>query len=126
MKIEQYKWSQNDGWSPDLPVAQLDRQGIVFVFAARPLIQEGRLIRELRDHFKGAAVIGCSTSGEIVSDEVRDDSLVATAVCFEHTRLRTTSARITEAKSSYEVGQKLGQNLNEPSLCHIFVLSDGL
>jgi hypothetical protein len=43
---------------------------------------------------KGAALIGCSTSGEIVGDEVIDDSVIATAVTFDHTRLRTADAKI--------------------------------
>src|SRR4030095_4138167 len=76
--------------------------------------------------FKGAAIVGCSTSGEIVGDTVIDDSVIATAVEFEHTRLRTASATIGEAKASYEVGQELARQLDEPSLRHVFVLSDGL
>jgi hypothetical protein len=126
MKTAQYQWSRSDGWTPDLPTLGVERQGIVFVFGARPLIQAGEPIDELRDHFKGAAIIGCSTSGEIVGDTVVDDSVVATAVRFEHTQLRTASATITEGKSSYEVGQELARQLNDPSLRHVFVLSDGL
>ncbi len=33
---------------------------------------------------------------------------------------------MTEAKSSYEVGEELARQLNDPSLRHVFVLSDGL
>jgi hypothetical protein len=98
----------------------------VFVFGARRLLQAGRPVDELRDHFKGAAILGCSTSGEIVSETVVDDSIIATAVNFEHTRLRAASAAITEAKSSYEVGGELARQLKDASLRHVFVLSDGL
>ena len=126
MKIAQYKWSQSDGWKPNLPTAPVERQGLVFVFGARPLIQAGELVDELRSHFKRAAIIGCSTSGEIVGDTVFDNSVIATAVDFEHTRLRTASATITEGKSSYQVGEELGRQLNDASLRHVFVLSDGL
>jgi hypothetical protein len=126
MKTTQYKWTQGDGWRPTLPTIVTDRQGIVFAFGARSLLQEGKLVGELRDHFKAAPVIGCSTSGEIVGDEVVDDSLVATSVGFDHTRLRTASATIAEAKSSYSVGEELARQLNDASLRHVFVLSDGL
>jgi hypothetical protein len=126
MKAAQYKWSQSDGWKPDLPSAEDERQRVVFVFGARPLIQTEELMDELRRHFRGAAILGCSTSGEIVGDTVVDDSVIATAVDFEHTRLRTASATIAEGKSSYEVGEELAQQLNAPSLRHVFVLSDGL
>jgi hypothetical protein len=126
MKTKQYKWSQSEGWMPDLPDGDVGRQTVVFIFGARPLIQAGELVDELRHHFKGAAILGCSTSGEIVGDTVVDDSVIATAVEFEHTRLRTASATMTEAKSSYEVGEELARQLNDTSLRHVFVLSDGL
>jgi hypothetical protein len=126
MKTSQYKWRRNDGWVPDLSTAELSPHDIFFVFGARSLIQDGKVVRELRQHFEGAAVIGCSTSGEIVGDEVIDDSVIATAVTFDNTRLRTASAKIADAKSSYEVGEELARQLSDTSLRHVFVLSDGL
>jgi hypothetical protein len=126
MKTSQFRWAQNVGWEPNLPSSEIDQQHIVFAFGARSLLQAGELVGELRDHFKGAPVIGCSTSGEIVGDEVVDDSLVATAVHFNHTRLRTAFATIDEAASSYAVGVELARQLDDPSLRHVFVVSDGL
>ena len=126
MKSLQYKWSQSDGWKPELPSSEVGQQVVVFVFGARPLMEAGELVSELREHFKGASILGCSTSGEIFGDTVIDDSVIATAVEFEHTRLRTASAAIAGAKSSFEVGEELARPLNDPSLRHVFVLSDGL
>jgi hypothetical protein len=126
MKSLQYKWSQSDGWKPDLPTGEVGQKVVMFVFGARPLLQAGELVGELRDHFKEATILGCSTSGEIFGDTVIDDSVIATAVEFEHTRLRTASAVIAGAKSSFEVGEELARHLNDPSLRHVFVLSDGL
>jgi hypothetical protein len=125
MRTAQYKWCKNEGWAPDLPTTDLP-QDIVFVFGARPRIGDGKLVRELCQHFEGAAVIGCSTSGEIIGDEVVDDSVIATAVAFDHTRLRTASATIAHARSSYEVGEELARQLSDTSLRHVFVVSDGL
>src|SRR5918996_1971887 len=107
MKSLQYRWSQSDGWKPELPSGEVGQQVVVFVFGARPLLQAGELVRELRDHFKAATILGCSTSGEIFGDTVIDDSVTATVVEFERTRLRTASAAIAGAKSSYEVGEAL-------------------
>jgi hypothetical protein len=64
MKTAQYKWSQSDGWRPTLPAGEAGPQSAVFVFGARSLMQNGDLVGELRDHFKGATMLGCSTSGE--------------------------------------------------------------
>lgn len=126
MKTAQYKWSQGDGWRPNLPAGEAGQQSVVFVFGARSLMQKGDLMGELRDHFKGAAMLGCSTSGEILGDAVVDDSVTATLVDFNHTRLRSASAPIGEAKASYNVGKDLAEQLNDASLRHVFVLSDGL
>ncbi len=126
MQTTQHKWLQSSGWIPDLPTVEAGSGRIVLAFGARGLVQEGRLLAELRDHFPGAALIGCSTSGEIIGDEVCDDSLIATVVGFDHTRVRTAYVEIAEAKSSYEVGKELAQQLNEASLRHVFVVSDGL
>ena len=126
MKSLQYKWSQATGWKPQLPTSEVGQKVVMFVFGARPLLEAGQLVGELRDHFKEATILGCSTSGEIFGDTVIDDSVIATAVEFEHTRTRAASATIAGGKSSYEVGQELAQQLKDPSLRHVFVLSDGL
>ena len=126
MKTAQYKWSQSEGWRPNLPIGEVGRQSIMFVFGARSLMQAGAPVGELRDHFKGAAMLGCSTSGEIVDDMVVDDSVIATLADFKHTRLRFASVTIGETKASYDIGKELAQRLNDASLRHVFVLSDGL
>ena len=126
MKTTQYKWSQDDGWKPHLATNGGAPQDVVFVFGAKRLLRARERMDELRGHFKEAALIGCSTSGEIVGDTVVDNSIVATAVDFEHTRLRLASTMITDAKSSYRVGEELAQQLTDASLRHVFVLSDGL
>jgi len=126
MKTTQYRWSQIEGWKPNLPNSEAGQQDVIFVFGARSLIQAGDVIEELRNCFKGSAIIGCSTSGEIVGDSVIDDSVVATAVHFEHTRHRTASTTMAAGNSSYEVGEELARQLNDSSLRHVFVLSDGL
>jgi hypothetical protein len=126
MKTAQYKWSQRDGWQPNLPTGEVGRQSVVFVFGARSLMQAGDLVGELRDHFKGAAMLGCSTSGEILGDVAIDDSMIAIIVDFEHTRVRSASATIGGAKTSYDIGKELARQLDDASLRHVFVLSDGL
>ena len=126
MRTAQYKWSRRHDWTPDLAAAGDENQDIVFVFGARSLLREGELVDQLRSRLNAACLIGCSTSGEIAGDEVPDDSLVATAVSFEHTRVRIASVGTTEAGSSYGAGQRLARQLSGPSLRHVFVLSDGL
>ena len=42
MKTAQHKWSQSDGWRPNLPTGEVGRQSVVFVFGARSLMQAGQ------------------------------------------------------------------------------------
>lgn len=126
MKTAQFRWSKDTGWVPDLKCEILGAQQIVFAFGARPLLKEGKLISELRDSFGNVPIIGCSTSGEIIGDEVVDDSLVVTAVGFDRTQIRTAYSKIDQTKTSYAVGAELAQQLNDDTLCHVFVVSDGL
>jgi hypothetical protein len=126
MQTRQYKWLRGQGWTPDLPTTEAGSNNIVLAFGARQCLQEGTLVHDLRKHFAGSTMVGCSTSGEIAGDEVTDDSLVATVIGFDHTRVRTAHTTIGEGRSSYEVGKELAQQLNEDALRHVFVISDGL
>lgn len=126
MEISQHQWSEKTGWKPDLSEVVHEGRNLAFLFGARSLLKQGKAVEDLRGWLPGASLIGCSTSGEIIGDQVTDGSLVATVVSFNDTRSRTAALRISEAASSYDVGQRLAQSLNEPSLRHVFVLSDGL
>jgi hypothetical protein len=126
MQHAQYQWIQSRGWTPELPSAEAGSQRLIFTFGAKQLLKDGALTGELRDHFPGAMLIGGSTSGEIAGAEVTDDSLVATVIGFDHTRFRAAHATIGDGQSSYEVGKELARQLNDDTLRHVFVMSDGL
>ena len=120
MQSIQYRWLKSSGWIPDLPTVAAGESGsrrIVLAFGARHLLQEGNLLSELHDHFPGAAFIGCSTSGTATTTPL---------VSEDHTRFQIASTKIDDGKSSYEAGKELAQKLNEASLRHVFVVSDGL
>src|SRR5215831_17808823 len=126
MQHAQYQWLQSRGWTPELPPAEAGAQRLIFTFGAKQLLKDRALTGELRDHFPGAMLIGGSTSGEIAGDEVTDDSLVATVIGFDHTNLRAAHATIGEGQTSFEVGKELARQLNDETLRHVFVMSDGL
>jgi hypothetical protein len=81
---------------------------------------------ELRRHRPESILFGCSTAGEIVNDAVADDTLVATAVQFDHTRLAAHSVELTPGRSSLEAGIDLAREIDPVDLSHVLVLSDGL
>jgi hypothetical protein len=84
------------------------------------------MFQEIRERYPSAHMLGCSTAGEIAGTQVFDDSLVATAIAFESTRIEGTKIALSDTKSAFHAGERLAMSLNKESLVHVFVLSDGL
>jgi len=75
--------------------------------------------------YPNAHRIGCSTAGEIYGTEVTDETLVSTAIAFEHTRLHGVSLNLDDVSDSYQAGERLANSLPHESLVHVLVFSDG-
>ncbi len=125
MKVAQCWWTGNEGWSsrPTGPCVDTD---LLLIFGATRVLRKKNLLAELRQHHPNAMVLGCSTAGEIQDVWVRDQSLVATAICFESTRLRSHQVLLEEGGSSREAGEAISRALWAEDLVHILILSDGL
>jgi len=80
----------------------------------------------LRQAYPRAAIVGCSGAGEIYGSSVSDESLVVSALHFEHTAVRLAKATISEMTESFSVGQSMAQALLGDGLSHVLVFSDGL
>lgn len=103
-----------------------DKADLVFYFGNRAKLESGSVYQALQQTYPNSIVLGCSTGGEILSDEVFEDSVVSVAVDFEKTELRQASTTISNGENSFDVGVTLGTALKDPNLKGIFVLSDGL
>ncbi|MBU1426652.1 MAG: FIST C-terminal domain-containing protein [Gammaproteobacteria bacterium] len=126
MKLEQQYWTGSEGWQQESAGILDGDASLVLVFGATPLVGDAGRMDEVRARYPGAHLIGCSTSGEICGIRVRDDSLVVTAVRFEHTGLKLVHEVVGEGGDSLEAGKRLAQALPQQQLVHVFVLSDGL
>ena len=124
MKTVQKLWSETSGWTDGPPQTMADAQ-LVLLFGGTKQLSEARWMAELRTAFPNAHLFGCSTAGEIAGTRVHDDTLVATAVHFEHSTLRLAQVRMSEAKSSEDAGERLAKAFDPKGLRHVFVLSDG-
>src|SRR5476649_2352247 len=125
MDIEQTIWNAEHGWQPPRngpgPSAQL-----VLVFGGTSILEQGTPLNALQKVYPNAHVMGCSTAGEICGTRVLDDSLVATAIRFDHTTLAGARVVAANAEDSYGAGQRLAEQLKPEQLRHVFVLSEGL
>ena len=125
MKTYQLLWEQEAGWNQyNGNDPRIDPQLVLFFGGSKTLDSPERF-NELKEKYPHAHVIGCSTAGEIIGDEVIDDSVVATAIEFEKTPIRVTYEDIGDMADSKEIGRKLGRNLDVENLRGVFLLSDG-
>src|SRR6266487_2135006 len=124
MKIEHLRW-QGSGWTPTVP-GKLRAAQLVLLFGSPSLLKEPCLLREIQRAYPNGHLLGCSTAGEISGTRVLDDSLVATAIQFEHTALHGLRIKRQEGMSDFQAGELLAQKLDKTNLVHVFVLSRGV
>ena len=135
MKTEQRKWTRADGWTP-APTAAVSTAQLLLVFGDTLILKDAGMIAQIRKMYPAAHVVGCTTAGEICGTEVLDDSVVVTAVTFEHSQIRGACVNLSEVEGSLEAGERLARSLPKvipglnsetpDALAHVFVLSDGL
>lgn len=100
---------------------------LIFVFGGRELLEQDKIVQQLRNMYPTALYSGCSTAGEIAGESVRDHSIVITGLQFEATPLTSSLVNLEDvAFSSFEAGKKLVAQLPAENLKHVFVVSDGL
>src|ERR1700730_4193227 len=124
MHAHQLSWTEPSGWrggNGDGGIANL-----VLFFGAREALANGSRYRELRGMFPQAHILGCSTGGQIVKDDVTDDEIAVAALRFDATGLRLACEAATGPERSRSCGEAIGRTLAADDLAGIFVLSDGL
>jgi hypothetical protein len=98
---------------------------LVLLFGSPACLKQTAWQEDIAQAYPKAHRLGCSTAGEIYGTEVTDETLVATAIAFEHTRIQGASLRLNEVSDSYRAGERLAKSLPHESLVHVLVISDG-
>jgi hypothetical protein len=126
MQIEQTRWSFLKGWTPVVPGKLGAHAQVVLLFGSPACLKQQRWQEDILRAYPHAHRLGCSTAGEIYGTEVTDETLVATALAFEHTDLHGASLKLSDVSNSYQAGKQLADLLPHKSLTHVLVLSDGM
>lgn len=125
MQVEQKYWTKEAGW------VELSKEKLsappqwVLMFAARELLEEGERFKEVRAMYPEAHILTASTAGEILDNEVRDNSVALAAVHFDKTQLEFSRADIAAYEESYAVGERLAKTFKTEGLVHVMIFSDG-
>lgn len=126
MRISQKFFTPGSGFSPGHSTAEDKDADLVLAFGSREIVKDPHVFQLLRRMYPGAHLCGCSTSGEIYGTRVFDDTLVATAISFDHTRIMSAGIILDAVSNSIEAGALLARSIDMTGLVHVFVLSDGL
>jgi len=126
VQLQTSRFSAVHGWS-EPPAASLDSERtLALVFAAPRFGADSAPLEQVRAALPRSCILGCSTAGEILGEQVDDDSIVLAIARFDSTDLRYRSATVEHAGASFQAGCELASALRDPQLRAILVLSDGL
>ncbi|HJZ21782.1 MAG TPA: FIST N-terminal domain-containing protein [Bradyrhizobium sp.] len=124
MRSQRLVWNQQSAWTPTQ--FEAGQNSLVFYFGTRQALAGGARYHELRALFPAAHILGCSTGGQIDTNDIGDDEIIAAAIDFDATRLRLSRHEIGDASQSRACGEAIGRDLQADDLAGVFVLSDGL
>ncbi|MDD7913956.1 FIST signal transduction protein [Polaribacter ponticola] len=99
---------------------------LVLVFGNRYMLEDKSIYQEVKDLFNDGHFVFGSTSGDITSESVDDESITITAVEFEKSNFIIKTANVLNTDvNSYETGKKIIEQLPIEGLKYVFVLSEG-
>ena len=123
MLAQTLSWTPAAGWTAPPGTRPAD---LVLYFGSRETLADGARHAELRALHPGAILLGCSSGGHALGEDVGDDGVVGTAVTFDATRLRLAVEDHAEAANTLASARRLGEALAAPDLAGVLLLSDGL
>jgi hypothetical protein len=126
MKFEQEHLPEKVGFNKLPKASPLPDANWVLVFGSVSRFSDKGFLTGLQKRYPQAQIIGCTTSGEITSEGVFDNSLHITAMKWERSNLKFISKPVNSMEQSHALGAQIAAELNEDNLKGVFVLSDGL
>ncbi|MCR9245888.1 MAG: FIST C-terminal domain-containing protein [bacterium] len=125
MLLRTLQYSAASSWSGEFPAID-SPSTLLIVFGARRFLEDRAPVDELRRQYPQAVIVGCSTSGEVLGDQILDESLTVAIARFDSTQLRSITAEIAAHESSKELGSAVASGLVGDGLRGVMVFSDGL
>ncbi|MFS4482922.1 FIST signal transduction protein [Hyunsoonleella sp. 2307UL5-6] len=122
VQLKKHKESNWDYLSPKQPLSK----PLVLVLGNRYMLEHDTVFEDVKTLFPDGHIVFGSTSGDITSNSVDDDSITITAIEFEKTEfLIKTSNVLNTDLDSHKTGVDLLKEFPEQGLKYVFVLSEG-
>lgn len=99
---------------------------LVLVFGHSDQSNPAQLYNGIRERYPNARIIGASSAGNILGDEIRRTDAVATAIRFREASVRIASTRFNPNDNTREQARQLLAQLPATDLRHVLVFTDGL
>jgi hypothetical protein len=128
MKIRQTNLRTAPNASNLAELASINPQ-LVFVFGSVAPFTASGFHDGLKAAFPNAALVGCTTAGEIADDGVTDGEVVVSAVHFDHPDFKVATTTLGDMDDSAAAGSRLAKQLIEqagPGLHNVVVLGQGV
>ncbi|TVZ14035.1 FIST signal transduction protein [Maribacter sp. MAR_2009_72] len=98
---------------------------VIFLFASLKFEDIDKALTSIQQKYTQAIIIGGTTAGEIIDQQVIDDSIVLSAVKFNGTKVKLYAKDLpTDVSQYFDVGNKFVQDIDQEDLKHIFLISD--
>ncbi len=125
MQIEQVLYDSSGIQRNTVTKDLKNKAQFVLIFGAKELLLDKRIYDELRDLYPNAYFIGGTTSGEIYKNIAAENTLSATAVYMEKSKIRFACADI-ENDNCFEAAAELATKFEGKDLKHVFIISEGI
>ena len=126
MKVAQAQLKTLGEASFALPALAPLAPNLVVAFGGIGFFANSGLYAQLRQHFPDAALIGCSTAGEIGRSGVFDGTCVVTAARLDKTSMVSTATALVNMDDSLAAGERIGDALKSPALKAVMVFGPGV
>ena len=99
---------------------------LLLLFGPTDRLGDPQVLTRVRRAFPDAAIVGCSTAGEIIRGGTLNETLTATALTMRNSRIRVHRVKVLSIGQSRQAGLELAAALRADDLQYVMVLSDGL
>lgn len=120
VQIKKYKTGDWDYLTENIPL----QEPLVLVLGNRHMLESETMYKDIKTLFPDGHIVFGSTSGDITSNRVDDESITITATEFEKSKFLIKTSNIKNA-DSYKTGADLVNQFPKDGLKYVFVLSEG-